>query len=138
MGNDGNVLSTAAISTGVAGYLLASPVIHWRHGSLERAGASLGLRLILPIAAVGVGSMARPRSEHCPAQSEAEYEQYCEPQNKRVTTIAVVSGLLAASLIDALALSWEPPPKRTAGLTLAPVLGWDGARGGRLGLAGVF
>ena len=138
LGNDGSFSSTAAIATGATGYVLAAPVIHWRHDQLERAGGSLALRLVLPMAALGVGAIVTPSSEHCPAKSEAEYERYCEPRFKRVTTVAVVSGLLAASFIDAVVLAWEAPPKRKAGLALSPVLAWDGERGGRLGLAGVF
>jgi hypothetical protein len=141
LGVDGEFLSTATATAGVAGYVLAAPTIHWLHGQRERAGWSLGLRLVLPMAAVGVaaivGASAHSSSEHCPAKSEAEYERYCEPRFDHLATVAVTS-VLAGSLIDASVIAWEPPPPRNAGLALAPVLAWDGARGGRLGLVGEF
>jgi hypothetical protein len=121
-------------SVGFTGYALGAPVVHWMHDQPGKAATSLGLRLGLPLAAAGVVSALS--AGRCPDAIEHEGDDYCRRIDK---TMAIVGGLamLAAAAFDASALSWEPEARRHQ-LALAPVLGWDGARGGLAGMAGTF
>jgi hypothetical protein len=133
-GSDELGVRIALGSLGFTGYALGAPVVHWLHDQPGKAATSLGLRLGLPLVAVGVASTVS--AGRCPDEIEHEGEDYCRRMGK---TLAIVGGLsmLAAAAIDASALSWEPRARRHQ-LALAPVLGWDGGRGGVAGVAGVF
>jgi hypothetical protein len=81
----------------VASYLLAAPIVHLAHGRAGIAAASLGLRLGLPTAGFFLGAVAAPRSidgRCCGIESAA---------------IGTLVGVIAASAIDAAALSWDHP-----------------------------
>jgi hypothetical protein len=125
-------------ATGLLGYSLSGPVVHWAHARPGAAGASLALRLGLPLLTVGVlsgGAAAR-----CPGTGGPDDERYCE-RMERTLLVAGSLSLLAASLLDASFLGWESPPRtaKSAALTpLVPVLAWDGRRGATLGLGGAF
>lgn len=118
---DGRDLPLAPIgwmffTVGAGGFVLGAPVAHAVHGHWATGGASLALRLGLPGLAF---ALARA--------TEAEDE----------ATLGVVAlGMLTASVLDITLLSWERAPKRS--LSLTPVVAWDGARSGTLGLAGKF
>jgi hypothetical protein len=121
-------------SLGVTGYALGPPLVHWFHDQSGKAATSLGLRVGVPLVALGVVSASS--AGRCPNSIEQEGDDLCRRMG---TTMAIVGTLsmLAVSAFDARALSWEPEAPRQK-LALAPVLSWDGARGGVAGLAGVF
>lgn len=125
-------------ATGLLGYSLSAPFIHWVHARPGAAGASLALRLGLPLLTLGIlsgGAAAR-----CPGMGGSDDERYCE-RMERTLLVAGSLSLLAASIVDASLLGWESPPRTATGATLAPlapVLSWDGRRGATLGLGGAF
>jgi hypothetical protein len=129
-GTGGALLGSAAISY----YALGAPALHLLRDHPGKAVASLSLRVGLPGLALGFGKLSQP--EGCPASDEDDDSTRCQPHARQVAISSIVSVALA-SVIDHAALAWEPvpPPQR---LSLAPLLGWDGARGGVAGVAGVF
>jgi hypothetical protein len=66
----------------------------------------------------------------CPSATEQD-DHYCRRMLKTMAVVGPLS-MLAASAIDAAVLSWEPEVRQQK---LAPVLVWDGTRGGIAGLA---
>jgi hypothetical protein len=122
-------------AAGVLGYSLSAPLVHWAHGRAGAAGASLALRVGLPLLSVGVlsgGSAAR-----CPGTGASDDERYCE-RMERTLLLAGSLSMLAASLIDAAVLGWEPQSATSTGAGLLPVVAWDGRRGATAGLTGAF
>ncbi len=84
-------VATMPIVIGVGGYLFGAPIVHAHNDNPEAAGTSLALRLVLPVLGGVVGG-------HLADDHEAA---------GRVG--GVVSGALAAMVIDMLLLSWHDP-----------------------------
>jgi len=121
-------------SIGITGYALGAPVVHWMHGQPGKAATSLGLRLGLPL--IPVGLLSASSAAGCSGANEDDAHD-CRLMLRTIAVVGAV-GMLVASGVDAGALSWEPEVRHRGKLALAPVLGWDGARGGMAGLAGLF
>jgi hypothetical protein len=49
--------SVGVAMMGLAGYVLASPIVHWAHGNVGTGFASLGLRLAVPLGATFLGAL---------------------------------------------------------------------------------
>lgn len=126
-------------ATGLLGYSFSGPLVHWAHDRRGAAALSLALRVGLPLVSVGV--LSGESAGRCPGVGARDDERYCE---RIETTLLVAASLsmLAASIVDAAVLGWEPPtPTPTpapARLELMPLLAWDGRRGGTAGLCGSF
>ena len=135
--NMGEARSTGILmgSIGLTGYTLGAPVVHWSHGQPGKAAASLGLRIGAPLIAVGL--LSATSAARCPVAAEQDDAHYCQEVLKTMAVAGTIS-MLVASAVDAGTLSWEPELRQRGKLALAPVLGWDGARGGMAGLAGAF
>jgi hypothetical protein len=103
-----------------AGYVLGGPIVHLAHGSLWRAGVSLGLRVGLPLLFTAIGVQL----EDCHSG-----EDFCGLGS---VVIGGSLGILTAIVLDAAVLAYEPVRKARA---IEPVLGlrdgavWLGARG---------
>lgn len=121
-------------SLGFTGYAFGAPLVHWLHDQPGKAAASLGLRVGLPLIAVGL--VSANSGGRCPDGLAHEGDDYCGRMLRTMEIVGALS-MLAASAIDASAVSWEPEVHRQK-LALAPLLGWDGAGGGVAGLVGAF
>ncbi len=133
---------------GFGGYVLGAPAVHWSHARPGSAALSLGLRVGVPLLSVGV--LSAGSSASCPARSTRDDEHYCEHMETTLLVVGSVS-MLAVSLVDAVAVAWDGPGVRTFGaagtarrstqaswLSWTPVVGFEGSRGGQLGLVGAF
>ena len=129
-GTAGALLGSGAIST----YAFGAPAVHLLRDQSGKAVTSLGLRVGLPVLAVGIASIGRDAS--CSESSPDFDAAKCEPRQNRMMLAGVI-GVVAASLIDGAFMAWEPPPKPHK-LSLSPVLAWDGEKGGVAGVAGTF
>ena len=126
-GSAGALLGSGGLST----YAFGAPAVHLLRDQPNRAVASLGLRVGLPVLAVGLASISAD-DERCSTPDEAR----CAPYRRRLLLAGVVSATLAA-LIDGAALAWEPVDKPQR-LALTPLVGWDGSESGVAGVAGTF
>ncbi|HKY36721.1 MAG TPA: hypothetical protein VJN18_12315 [Polyangiaceae bacterium] len=122
-------------SIGITGYTLGAPFVHWVHGQPGKAASSLGLRIVLPL--IPVGLLSASSAARCPGANEEDDAQHCRLVLRTMAVLGTV-GMLVASGVDASALSWEPEVRQRGTLALAPLLGWDGGRGGVAGVAGLF
>ena len=129
-GSGAALLGSGALST----YAFGAPAVHLLRDQPGRAVTSLGLRVGLPVLALGFVALTRDGS--CPATNERDDVERCQPYARRMLMAGALSAV-AASLIDGTLLAWQPvpTPKR---LALAPVLGWDGKGSASAGVAGTF
>jgi hypothetical protein len=107
---------------GIAGYVAGAPTLHFAYGRSAAAAGSGALRGFLPIlgGAIGAGAAECP-----PSQGHGE----CGLGG---LVLGVGAGVLAAIVIDAVALSWRPvnaeaPAAPRVGF--APVMSSDLKRG---------
>jgi hypothetical protein len=108
------VLSDIARTGGIGTFLLGAPIVHVAHGNYGRAGASLGIRVLLPLVGASVGaSLATCKPD----------DWFCGINE---ATTGMFVGALAASVVDVAFMSGatnEPTterPRPATGLTLAP------------------
>jgi len=125
-GTGGALVGSGALST----YAFGAPAVHLLRDQPSKAMVSLGLRVGLPVLAVGVVTLGH--DERCTAPDEAR----CEPYRRRLLLAGALSAALV-SVIDGALLAWQPEPKPQR-LALTPLAGWDGDRGGVAGVAGTF
>jgi hypothetical protein len=125
-GSGGALLGSGALST----YAFGAPAVHLLRDQPSRAMASLGLRIGLPVVAVGL--VTTSHDGNCASPDEAR----CQAYRKRLLVTGALSAALV-SLIDGAVLAWQPAPKPQR-LALTPLAGWDGVRGGLAGVAGTF
>lgn len=129
-GTAGALLGSGALST----YAFGAPAVHLLRDQSGKAVTSLGVRIGLPVLAVGIASIGRDSS--C-AEDSADFDAVkCRPQQDRMMLAGLLS-VVAASLIDGAFIAWEPPPAPRK-LSLSPVLAWNGEKGGVAGVAGTF
>ena len=122
-----------AAGLGMAGYVAGAPTIHILHGRPGAAAGSVFLRLGLPI----VGGLVGDRLATCPPPT-GDYGNCGLGE----IIVGFLGGIVAASVVDATALSWEKPSAATEAPTgptwgVAPVLSAD-AKHGELRLYGTF
>jgi hypothetical protein len=125
-GSGGALLGSGALST----YAFGAPAVHLLRDQPSKAMVSLGLRVGLPVMAVGIVTLGK--GERCVEPDEAR----CQAYRERLFVAGAVSAALV-SLIDGAVLAWQPAPKPER-LALTPLAGWDGDRGGLAGVAGTF
>jgi len=90
---------------GAAGvYALGAPVVHWAHGNTGTGFASLGLRLALPLAGGALG-----RASATCKQDGMFGGLMCGVGE---TAVGALVGMLAAVVIDGVALAWEDADER--------------------------
>lgn len=128
----------AAMSiVGVAGYALATPIIHGLHHNWDRAAGSLGMRVLgIPVATIGgalVGLAA------CPTPKTDGAAIAIGAVCAGVGGVAGAGlGAIVISAIDAVAFANEKVPRAPAsGVTVAPTFDAS-ARGASVGLGGSF
>jgi hypothetical protein len=135
LGQEHEALGITLGGGGFMTYALGGPAIHWAHERRIAAGASLAVRIGLPLLSSGL--LVAADAGRCTASGEPEHEGYCRHRNEAAVIAAVLSGV-AASAFDAAVLGWEPRHEPTARLEVAPLLAWDGRSGGLAGLGGSF
>jgi hypothetical protein len=134
---DGSEASSAVVgSLALSTYGFGAPVVHLLHDEPSRAIASLGLRVGLPVVALGM-VVAGSDNECGPGQAEGEDAAACQAHERKLALVGVLS-VVAASAIDATFLTWHAPAPPDRGLTLAPVIAWNGHRSATAGLSGSF
>jgi len=115
--------STMGIATGVIGYAVAPPMIHWGHGHVAAGFESLGLRTGLPIALALLGDAIQPCDST--GEPDAPAATACLPY----VFGGLIVGVVAAAGIDDFAIAREPvsATKRNGALLLtvgiAPTFG---------------
>lgn len=112
------VRSEYVAGAGLGAFAIGAPITHLAHDRWGAALGSLGLRVALPVTFALVGSSNCTPSEEGNCMQAAAY--------------GAILGMAAASLVDALALSWEAKP--------APVMPTASlsASGVTLGVTAVF
>ncbi len=125
-GTGGALLGSGALST----YAFGAPAVHLLRDQPTKAMMSLGLRVGLPVLAVGV--VTAGHDERCSTPDDAS----CASYRRRLLVVGAVSAAVV-SLIDGALLAWQPAPQPQR-LALTPIAGWDGSRGGLAGVAGTF
>jgi hypothetical protein len=131
-GSFGAALLTQNAYALAAVYVLGAPVVHAAHGRAGAAVGSLALRVALPIAGIYLGAAAA----NCSAQFHHEDDQCGLTES----VIGFGLGMLAASVIDATALSWETVEKKTPtpSFSIAPSVAPIPGGGSMWSLAGTF
>jgi hypothetical protein len=124
------LLGSGALST----YAFGAPAVHLLRDQSGKALTSLGLRVGLPVLAVGIASIGRDSicSEHSPDHDTI----HCHERSARMLVAGAIS-VGVASLIDGAFIAWESPPEPQK-LSLSPMLAWDGEKGGVAGVTGTF
>jgi hypothetical protein len=97
--------SQGSATAGVIVYMLGGPVIHAAHDQPARGGASLALRLALPVASAWLWGRCSSHEEEC--------------ENDGAVAVGLVLGAVTAMVLDATALS-HPIKARPAQLTWTP------------------
>ncbi len=114
---------------GLGGFVFGAPILHWVHGNVGKGFGSLGIRLALPAAAAGIG-----------AAIGAGADQAARSGTSGATTAAVIgflSGVVGASLLDALVLAYDDPPEPKQNVRILPVFA-PAASGATFGVLGAF
>jgi len=94
---------------GVAGYLLAAPIVHWTQGEVGSGFASFGLRMGLPTGGLLLGAAT------CIA---ADYRN--NDRCVALVALGALAGIITAPLVDAKVFAYKEVTEKT-GLRLAPV-----------------
>jgi hypothetical protein len=103
---------------GGAAYLVDGPAVHVANGEWKGAAASLGMRLgLATIPGLAGALLAVEVGRHC-------VEESCGVANAALgLTIGAATGMVTASVIDNLLLTWKcPAPSGAATMLIAPVV----------------
>lgn len=123
--------SDVLIPAAFGNYLLAAPVIHAAHGNWGRAGLSLGVRTVIPVATGGIFYAASRCDPPSTSNPDAD-PGWCF--DGVAAAFGAVLGAVVASAVDSSAIAWkrqQPAP------TIAPTLGVT-KTAAWLGVAGQF
>jgi hypothetical protein len=116
------VLPPLAVGT----FLLGGPLVHIGHGQWLKAGASLGLRGLVPLVGAAVYS-----SQDC---YESTYDEPRWCMRNLLTGVVTLFAVAGASAVDGAFLAWEPRKPEPLLVPLASA----SARGAWLGVSGRF
>jgi hypothetical protein len=105
------------LSLGASGLVLGAPIAHFAHGRVRTGALSMGMRVGLPAAGLGIAALAGAKED--------------------ATFGALALGMATASILDATLLAWKPQVE-TKRVSITPTAAWDGARGGTVGVVGAF
>lgn len=93
-GNDANPLPGLALAgLGATTYLLGAPIVHWAHGRVGVGFISLGMRILAPLAGLGLGAVGSELANGS--------------KNQIGIPIGAAAGALTAVLLDATLLGWQ-------------------------------
>jgi hypothetical protein len=134
LASTGNVLRNAPILELTLGaYVLGGPIVHAAHGKLGRAGASLALRVGLPIAGLLVGDLI---SQIASGGDPHPWNKFDGPPS--LWWVAGTSaGFIAAGWIDGWLARPRRPQRPTPATSIAPTVTASADRVA-LGIAGAF
>jgi hypothetical protein len=112
------------MALGGSAYLFGPPTVHWVHGRVGVGFLSMGLRLLSPVAGLGLGAIAS--------------EIATRSKNQIGIPIGVVVGAVAAAGVDAAVLAWDKGPRGVSSpYTVLPDLVIT-RRAATIGVAGAF
>jgi hypothetical protein len=120
--------TSAAAPVMIGSYLLAAPIVHLANHHTGRAGASLALRVGLPLAGLLIGS----------AIGRSQCDAYCDNDSDiALAGLGLLTGVVAASAIDIGYLSRGETVTRSS-TSFGPTLGTGPNNSVRLGVGGTF
>lgn len=99
----------AALPVGVLTYALGGPIVHLAHGNWGRSAISTGVRILLPIVGLAIG-----------ANADDGYDGSSGGTDRTGALLGgVLTGMAAATLVDAALLAYEPVAESP---TVAPMV----------------
>jgi hypothetical protein len=113
------------------GFALSGPILHGAHGHGIRAGASLALRVGLPLIGSVIGER-RGGHEHY----NCDFDNICDKASERAGD-GLLLGLLGAAIIDGVVVAQPVELHPHAGVSWAPQISVTGQRAS-LGVIGSF
>lgn len=116
------------IAAGVAGYFLGGPIVHSAHGRGKTSAASLGLRVLGPLASGAVGAGVFQIAYGRPSEGQ---DDYAAPLG---FAVGAAVGLVVSPILDATVLArteWFNDLPLVPQVSLSP-------KGGSVGLTGTF
>ncbi len=102
-GDNAAIPGLAVTGLGATSYLFGAPIVHWAHGRVGIGFLSLGLRILAPVAGLGLGAVGSQITN--------------DSKNQDGIPVGAGLGALAAIVIDAAVLSWEKPDADRASTT---------------------
>ena len=108
---DGNpIVGVSVLGVGASAYLLGGPIVHWAHGRVGVGFLSLGLRVLGPLAGLGLGAVTS--------------EIATGSKNQDGIPVGAALGALAAIVFDGAVLGWQkvPDERAPARATKAPAM----------------
>jgi hypothetical protein len=132
-------LGEGIFALGAGGYLATSPIIHAAHHHSEKAGGAFALRLLLPLALLGLGGEIGALLQHTNASADAEHGGDSTTAFLVGGSIGFFVGAVSAAVIDDTVIAREdrtpatPDQRATITPTFAPIAG-----GATAGVGGTF
>ena len=127
------------VGGGIGAFLLATPIIHMAHGNVGQGFGSIGIRLLLPLTAFGIGALAGLIGTAGDSVSDTGEDVL------RGAFYGLLVGVAGCAIIDAAAFAYTKEKVEPAALRLRPERRFTlapsfrlRAGGGALGLAGTF
>jgi hypothetical protein len=123
-GDDFPIKGFSLIALGGSAYLFGPPSVHWIRGRVGVGFLSMGLRLLSPVAGLGLGALASDIATGS--------------RNQIGIPIGAVVGAVAAAGVDAAVLAWDKGPRGVSSpYTVLPDL-VIARRAATIGVAGAF
>jgi hypothetical protein len=122
-------------------YALGGPVVHIVHGQYTRAAGSLVINVLTPLL---LGAVAHSLDKPCATSANSSENRDCNIDSMSAVITGFAIGMVAAPLIDGLAMGWEERPRtREPEVSVQPTLSIarkepNGASTTMFGLAGAF
>ena len=122
---------------GLGVYALGGPIVHLAHKEYVRAAGSLLINVLTPVL---VGAVAHSLDQPC----TGSHEDGCSLNDVQYAITGLIVGMLAAPIIDGVAMGWEDAPRKPAPeLAIQPTVTVarkeaNGASTTMFGVAGVF
>ena len=92
-GDNNPIVGVTIAGLGATSYLFAAPTVHWAHGRVGVGFLSLGMRIVGPLAGLGLGAVGSQIAT--------------DSKNQIGIPIGAAVGALAAMLVDGFVLGWE-------------------------------
>lgn len=97
-GDNNPIVGVTIAGLGATSYLFAAPTVHWAHGRVGIGFLSLGMRILGPVAGLGLGAVGSQIATNS--------------KNQVGIPIGAAVGALAAMIVDGVVLGWERVPDR--------------------------
>jgi hypothetical protein len=107
-GDNNPIVGVTVVGLGATSYLFGAPIVHWAHGRVAIGFLSLGIRILAPIAGLGLGAVGS--------------EIATNSKNQDGIPVGAAVGALAAMIFDGAVLGWEKVPDQAG--AKAPAVGF--------------